>query len=644
MTSSWEPIRLAEAAPLTIGTLHICPSTLELRNGPERTMIEPRMMQVLVVLAQAQGATVSRDELVARCWGAVTVGDNALQRVISRLRDLAETMGRDVFTIETVKRVGYRLVAAASLPAAVGEPSAPALAVAPSAAVPPAPAQPIRRHPLRWWALALIGTTGLALCLWLLTSPAAPPSAIVQIELDRGPGTTSAGEAALTLELMRARRTPDLPLFRTGRSPVDADFELQASPGPAGDASSLLSLHDRRGGVLWSISVPRTQPGEQLKAMTGAAGAVLFCAFGTGGLDRPYDPEAVRLMLSLCAQERIEGNVPDQQQLDQLAQLAPASTRVAAWQISSAMERHLFGRLTERQRARAVLEPHMARLRALSPNHPMLVIGENAMLPSGRWGDQLRRLENALQQQPGSVELHAASAAILREIGELGAAVRSAGTALRLDPFDVRHHHQFITALAFSGFVAPARKAVGEAEQLWPGSTAVRDARFRIEWRLGDAATVLRQLEAGEFFDSATLEQQNSLFRNYLLARLEPTPTRIEAALAPLRRQWARDPTIPFLLLQAAGSLGAREEALTVMQHPKAIIALRNDPEPLFRIYLQDLRRDPRFMLAMADIGLAQFWQQRRNWPDFCSAPDLPYDCQALAASRPVHHLKVGGV
>lgn len=628
MTSSWEPIRLADIAPLTIGPLHIGPSTLELRNGPERTMIEPRMMQVLVVLAQAQGTTVSRDELVARCWGGVIVGDNALQRVISRLRDLAQTIGQNVFTIETVKRVGYRLVEFPSLPAAAGEPSAPALAAQPAAGAMPAPAHPPHRRPLRWWAPALIGAAGLALGLWLLITPAAPTSAIIQIELD--PGTSSAREAALTLELMRARRTPDLPLFRADGAVDDADFRLQAAPGPAGEATDLFSLHDRRGGVLWSTSLLRAPPGAQLKAMTGAAGAVLFCAFGAGGLDRPYDPEALRLMLALCAQQRIDGKLPDQQQLDQLAGLMPKSPRVAAWQVLRAIDWYRFSQLTGGHDNRAGLERQVARLRRLSPGHPMVVIGENALLPAGRWGQRLNRIDTALQQQPGSAALHEARAALLREIGELGSAVYAAGNALRLDPYDVQLHHALISALGFSGFIAPARKAAGEAELLWPGSAALRDARFRIEWRLGDAATVLRQLEAGDYFGSGPREVQNSLFRNYLLARMEPTPARIEAALAPLRRQWAREPKIPFLLLQAAASLGARDEALAIMQHPTAIAELRTGPEILFRSYLQDLRQDPRFMRAMADIGLAQFWLQRRDWPDFCSAPDLPYECRAL--------------
>lgn len=68
-------------------------------------------MQVLVAMAQAPGATISRDELVERCWDGRIVGDNAVHRAISRLRLLGEDFG-GAFTIETVPRIGYRLEAA----------------------------------------------------------------------------------------------------------------------------------------------------------------------------------------------------------------------------------------------------------------------------------------------------------------------------------------------------------------------------------------------------------------------------------------------------------------------------------------------------------------------------------------------------
>lgn len=66
-------------------------------------------MQVLVTLASANGEILSRDDLIAACWGGRAVSDDALNRVMSRLRALARTFGG--FQVETITKVGYRLVA-----------------------------------------------------------------------------------------------------------------------------------------------------------------------------------------------------------------------------------------------------------------------------------------------------------------------------------------------------------------------------------------------------------------------------------------------------------------------------------------------------------------------------------------------------
>ena len=54
---------------------------------------------------------MTRDELIARCWEGRIVGDNAIQRTISRLRDIAAGFGEGCFRLETVSKVGYRLIA-----------------------------------------------------------------------------------------------------------------------------------------------------------------------------------------------------------------------------------------------------------------------------------------------------------------------------------------------------------------------------------------------------------------------------------------------------------------------------------------------------------------------------------------------------
>jgi hypothetical protein len=51
-----------------------------------------------------------------------------------------------------------------------------------------------------------------------------------------------------------------------------------------------------------------------------------------------------------------------------------------------------------------------------------------------------------------------------------------------------------------------------------------------------------------------------------------------------------------------------------------------------FRPALQEFRRDPRFMQLAARSPLLNYWRSTGKWPDFCSEPDLPYDCKKEAA------------
>ena len=118
-------IRLASEPPLTVGDLRIEPMLRRLahRDGREE-LIEPRVMQVLVALAKADGGVVTRDALLESCWDGAIVGEDAIERVVGRIRRLAERF--EAFRLETVTKVGYRLLRcdqAAVTPAVAAGPS-----------------------------------------------------------------------------------------------------------------------------------------------------------------------------------------------------------------------------------------------------------------------------------------------------------------------------------------------------------------------------------------------------------------------------------------------------------------------------------------------------------------------------------------
>jgi DNA-binding winged helix-turn-helix (wHTH) protein len=104
-------VDLARESDVRLGALLIRPSRRELVVRGRRVRLEPRVMQVLVALVRAEGGVVSRAELIERCWSGRIVGEDAVYRCIVCLRALAVTL-EGAFCIETIARVGYRLMGA----------------------------------------------------------------------------------------------------------------------------------------------------------------------------------------------------------------------------------------------------------------------------------------------------------------------------------------------------------------------------------------------------------------------------------------------------------------------------------------------------------------------------------------------------
>ena len=100
-------VDLAHIRPFRVGTVEVRPAARELADGRHCELVEPKVMQVLVALAFARGETMSRDDLIAACWEGRAVTDDAINRVLSRLRALAKDFGS--FHVETITKVGYRL-------------------------------------------------------------------------------------------------------------------------------------------------------------------------------------------------------------------------------------------------------------------------------------------------------------------------------------------------------------------------------------------------------------------------------------------------------------------------------------------------------------------------------------------------------
>jgi DNA-binding winged helix-turn-helix (wHTH) protein/TolB-like protein len=98
-------------ARLQIGDWWADRTTNQLGRGGDAVRVEPKAMEVLMVLAARAGEVVSREALLDAVWPGVVVGDEALTQSIIKLRKALGDNPRAPAYIETISKRGYRLIA-----------------------------------------------------------------------------------------------------------------------------------------------------------------------------------------------------------------------------------------------------------------------------------------------------------------------------------------------------------------------------------------------------------------------------------------------------------------------------------------------------------------------------------------------------
>src|SRR5688572_17278346 len=102
-------------AGFRIGECLIEPRQNRIVRHDSEVHLEPKVMDVLVCLAEHAGEVVSRDTLNGQVWGKVVVTDQALTNCISELRHHLGDDRSSHRVIETIPKRGYRLAAPVQL-------------------------------------------------------------------------------------------------------------------------------------------------------------------------------------------------------------------------------------------------------------------------------------------------------------------------------------------------------------------------------------------------------------------------------------------------------------------------------------------------------------------------------------------------
>ncbi|MDO6559021.1 winged helix-turn-helix domain-containing protein [Paraglaciecola chathamensis] len=103
-----------------IGDWQVTPKTNCLRSGEIVKQLEPKAMDVLLVLCQQRHelgheSVLSADDIASQCWGS-EIGDNPVHKAITQLRKAFSDKPSSPKYIETIRKRGYRIVAELDFP------------------------------------------------------------------------------------------------------------------------------------------------------------------------------------------------------------------------------------------------------------------------------------------------------------------------------------------------------------------------------------------------------------------------------------------------------------------------------------------------------------------------------------------------
>jgi TolB-like protein/Tfp pilus assembly protein PilF len=409
-----------------------------------------------------------------------------------------------------------------------------------------------------------------------------------------------------------------------------------------GDGRSLqvnVHLDDlRHQGPLWSASFNR--PVDQAQAMqeevaTKVAG-VLHCALHVRDADGDrIDRQTLGLYLRAC--DVMQDSGAQDQAMDLLKQVVARQPRFAhAWSDLAVASELATDQLPPDRARQAFTEARAAAERALQldPKDGDAYAALSDMVPEpGHWAERNALLLKGLSLDPDNSTLEDREAGLLEDVGRLHEALEYAQRSFSLDPLSPNKATALAFVLAHNGRLDEARVVLEKAARTWPDNPSLWEARMSLEAREGDPDRALAMLDDSKSRPADWEAARVEPWRRLTLARKSGAPAARDA--------FARE---ELAILRAGKTTGARailmlnnvgrpDAAFEAVAWATAQRVTEADPGPLFRPEADGMRRDPRFMPLADKLGVVDFWRSSGKWPDFCEAPDLPYDCRAAAAS-----------
>lgn len=618
-------VDLAAEPDFRLGTLCVRPSTCQVVSNGAEERVEPRVMEVLVTLYRAQGQTVTRDRLVEVCWSGRVVSDDAVTRAIAKVRQLARGTEPAPFAVETVPRVGFRLVMTPNPPTPAGPPNT-------ANVITPPPRGTARRRLILAGAAA--AAFSIAFVFWAFGGSGAPRAPSVAVLSFAAP--QSDNELAQLAERVRdstarrlaasgvptvltedpSRRQSERPELKvTGRADLQGDKYVIT--GAISDSAT--------GFVLWSGTSERQTSdvvgideefGRSLSRILGCALHERSAARATLSL------EVFSLLLNSCdaigrqASNAVEGT-------RRLVAAAPGLAGAHALHAYALAEQarqldHLSeeaAALTQEMRAAA------SRALALDPGATFAHVALGVRIGTeARYLEREKNLRRALEIDPSHASARLEYSLLLREVGRLGAALEIL-TSMDATP-GVYVNRAFLYAM--TGDVKGANQVLDGLKAVRPDWG--RDLRWVVSVWWNKPAAVLPQLES--LAEESSRQKNHSCFERLLTALASPGERPVMRGLASDCDGMPLDWQVRMLARQ--GDIDGAYERMA-QAFPK------NRQMHMFLFYpeMKAFRHDPRFIPLADRLGLLRYWRDANQWPDFCAEPDLPYDCRQVRTAMP---------
>jgi tetratricopeptide (TPR) repeat protein len=490
-------------------------------------------------------------------------------------------------------------------------------------------------------AIALVAAAVAGFLLWQGWSSGQGVAIAVlpsQQSPDRAMATDYANAAAADMAASLPRRFDRAvviaPSGALGRSSL---YRMEISTDPRGaGASATLTLVDEDGETtLWAHnwSVADASSADLKAQVSTSASKAARCLMDARSGRRRLSQPALALFVTGCSElgDTNVSNADFESTFERVTKLAPDFA--PAWDYLALSRAFIAESVPDSSPAAYAAAERKARetiaiARKLNPNSGMSYDAEYRLISNDSFR-ALRGLEQGAKIDPddGRVQMHLSTE--YQSVGRMADSVQAGQRGVELEPGSPYARSQYILALVYSGKFSKAQADISEARKKWPNDQAIDYADFGFQFRYGDPRAALKLLpRIGDFSDA-----EMAPTRKVIAARLDPTPAKVDDAIAALQSQSSNSHSGQNRALIALANFGRVDQAYRLMEDQNFQPFI--EPNGLFRPEFAAVRADPRFMAIAARLGLVRYWRKTGDWPDFCTSERLRYDCKTEAAKYP---------